>query len=87
MSQCNFSIPFSGNAEEIFAKAQTAITNAGGKFTGDVGAGEFSLSTFIGAIEGSYSMNGSTMNVLITDKPMFLSCSKIEEELSKYLGV
>ena len=87
MSQCNFSIPFSGNAEEIFAKAQTAITSAGGKFTGDVGAGEFSLSTFIGVIEGSYSMNSSRMNVLITDKPMFLSCSQIEKELSKYLVV
>ena len=78
MSQCNFSIPFSGNAEEIFAKAQTAIIGAGGKFTGDVGEGEFSLSTFIDVKEGSYSMNGSTMNVLITDKPMVLSCSKLK---------
>ena len=87
MSQCNFSIPISGNAEEIFNKAQTAITGAGGQFTGDVGAGEFSLSTFIGAIKGSYSMKASTMNVIITDKPMFLSCSQIEKELSKYLGL
>ena len=87
MSQCNFSIPFSGNAEDIFTKAQAAITSAGGQFSGDVGAGEFSISTFIGAIKGSYSMKGSTMNVTIADKPMFLSCSQIEKELSKYLGL
>ena len=87
MSTCNFSIPFPGNAEDIFARAQTAITGAGGKFTGDVGGGEFSLSTFIGAIAGSYTVNGSDMNVKITDKPMFLSCSKIEDELRKYLKV
>lgn len=87
MLKCSFSIPLPGNAEEIFAKAQTAIIGAGGKFTGDVGEGEFSPSTFIDVKEGSYSMNGSTMNVLITDKPMVLSCSKIEEELSKYHGI
>lgn len=85
MSKCNFSIPFSGNATDIISAAQSAITSAGGNFTGDVNSGEFSLSTFVGEIKGNYTVSGSNLNIDITDKPMFLGCSMIEAELKKYL--
>jgi len=85
MSKCNFSIPFSGSVEQLVAKAKSAIINAGGQFSGDVAGGEFSLSTFVGAIAGSYDVSQSNLNINISDKPMFVSCSMIEQELKKYL--
>ena len=85
MSKCSFSIPFSESAEDFLVKAKTGITGAGGMFAGDVNAGNFSISTFVGAIAGNYTLNASTLQVEITDKPMFLSCSMIEEELRKKL--
>jgi hypothetical protein len=85
MSKCNFSIPFSGNVTDIISTAQSAITGAGGNFTGDANSGAFSLSTFVGEIKGTYSIGGSNLNIDISDKPMFLGCSMIEAELKKYL--
>ena len=85
VSKCNFSIPFSGSVEQLINKAKGAITSAGGQFSGDVAGGEFSLSTFVGTITGSYDVSQSNLNITIADKPMFLSCSMIEQELKKYL--
>jgi hypothetical protein len=87
MSKCNFSIPVSGSVDELVAKAKTAITGAGGQFSGDVAGGQFSLSTFVGTITGSYDVSPSSLNIDISDKPMFVSCSMIEQELKKYLQV
>jgi len=87
MSKCSFSIPLSESAEDFLMKAKTGITGAGGMFSGDINAGNFSISTFVGDIAGTYTVRGATANIEITDKPMFLSCSMIEEELRKKLKV
>ena len=55
MSKCSFSIPFSESAEDFLAKAKSGITGAGGMFSGDVNAGNFSISTFVGEIAGTYT--------------------------------
>jgi hypothetical protein len=85
MSKCNFSISFNGNVEQLLAKAKSAITTTGGQFSGDVAGGEFSLPTFVGTITGSYDVSPNQLNIEISDKPFFLPCSKIEEELRKYM--
>ena len=87
MSKCNLSIPFSGSIEQFVVKAKDAITSAGGQFSGDAAGGEFSLKTFAGTISGSYDVSQSSLNIDISDKPMFVSCSMIEQELKKYLNV
>jgi hypothetical protein len=85
MSKCSFTIPFSGSTEDVFIKAKAGITGAGGIFAGNASAGEFSLSTFVGEISGTYDMQASAIHIEILNKPIFLSCSKIEEELKKNL--
>lgn len=87
MSKCSFSIPHSGDAEGILLKANAGITAAGGTFAGNATGGQFSLSTFIGDINGTFTTDASNLNVEVTDKPMFLSCTQIEQELRKRLGV
>jgi hypothetical protein len=85
MSKCNFSIAINGSPEELIERARKAITGAGGQFFGDASTGEFSLSTFIGKISGNYSTAPMKLEIEIMDKPVFISCSRIKEELEKYM--
>ena len=82
---CNFSIEFSQSAAAVVAKAESAITRAGGRFTGNAESGNFSLSAGIGSIRGAYTIQNNTMNIRIENKPVFISCSRIENEVRKYL--
>lgn len=87
MAKCNFSIPFTGTATELKTKAETAIKNKGGKFTGDTNAGNFSLPTPLGEIVGTYTMNNaSPIDIIITEKPLLVSCNKIQDTLNGYLN-
>jgi hypothetical protein len=86
MSGCSFSIEFSGSPDRIVGKAESAIRGAGGKFTGDVNGGSFNLSTGIGSVKGGYTISDDLLDIVISEKPAFISCSRIEKELRKYLG-
>jgi hypothetical protein len=85
MSKCNFSIPFSGAAEDVFNKARTAVEKQGGTFSGDANSGTFSISVF-GTIVGSYRVEGQQMLIDIEDKPMMIPCAAIENALKSQLG-
>lgn len=85
MSKCEFAINFPGTAEELVARAEKAIAQAGGTFNGTAQAGSFKISTMLGSVEGSYTVAEPKINISIEDKPFLVSCSKIEDELRKYL--
>ena len=85
MSKCAFAIEFSGSAETLIGKAVNAIGNAGGDFTGDANEGSFHLSTPIGSVKGTYRIENSNIHIQIDQKPLLVSCNKIEEELRKRL--
>jgi hypothetical protein len=82
---CDFSIPFSGDAEAILAKARSAVQSQGGDFTGDTSSGDFNVSVFGNRIVGNYAVNGQTLNINITDKPFMVPCSAIESFLKGQL--
>lgn len=82
---CDFSIPFSSDAESVLAKAKTAVQGQGGSFTGDSNSGDFSVSVFGNRIVGAYSVSGQTLNINITDKPFIVPCSAIENFLKGQL--
>lgn len=86
MSACNFTIPFSGSADEIFTKAKKSVEGQGGSFTGDVSGGSFELSIFGNSIVGSYTVVAQDLNVVISEKPFIVPCSAIEGFLKKQLG-
>ena len=86
MTGCKFNIPFSGSAEEILAKAKSAIESQGGNFTGDLTAGNFDVSLLSNTIAGNYSVEGQNLQLNIDSKPVFLPCNAIESFLIKKLG-
>ncbi len=86
MAACNFSIPFSGDPQQVLEKARTTVQGQGGNFDGDTKAGNFSVSVFGNSIEGSYSVLGQSMDVIIASKPFLLPCSAIEGFLKSQIG-
>jgi len=85
MAACNFSIPFSGSADDIYSRAKSAVEKQGGTFEGNASGGRFSINVF-GAITGSYSVSGQSLDIVIEDKPFLISCSMIEQALKKQIG-
>lgn len=85
MSKCNFSIDFTDSVEVLIQKAQSAITGAGGSFSGDAASGGFIIPTPVGKVTGSYAVESQVFHVSIEDKPIFLTCNKLETELTKYV--
>lgn len=83
---CDFSLPFSGNAEGVLAKAKKAVQGQGGSFDGDESRGDFTVSVFGNKIIGNYTVSGQTLNVVITDKPFLVPCSAIEGFLKNQIG-
>lgn len=85
MSKCNFSIPFSGSAQDVFSKAKAAVEKQGGSFNGDSNSGSFSINVF-GTISGSYTVSGNQLDVVIEDKPMMIPCGAIENVLKSQIS-
>ena len=85
MSKCNFSIPFTGTAEDIYRKAKAAVEKQGGEFSGDSSSGSFSIQVF-GTISGSYTVSGQQLDISIEDKPMMIPCGAIENALKGQIG-
>ena len=86
MATCNFSISFVTTADSLIDQARSGITGANGIFNGDVNEGTFKVPTPLGNIEGIYTIQNSQINITIKDKPMLLSCKRIETELTKFLN-
>ncbi len=87
MSACNFSIPFSGSAQEVLLKAKTSVQNQGGNFNGDEINGVFDVTVFGNTIRGSYSVSGQNLDIIIDSKPFLIPCSTIESFLKNQIGV
>ena len=81
MAACNFIIPFTGSPNSVLSKAETAIQNQGGTFTGDETGGNFKLSIMGSTIKGSYSVIGQDLDIVIESKPFLIPCSTIESFL------
>jgi hypothetical protein len=85
MSKCNFSIPFSGTAEDVYSKAKAAVEKQGGSFSGSSSGGSFSINVF-GTIKGSYTVSGQELQITIEDKPMMIPCNAIESALRNQIS-
>ena len=82
---CDFTIPFSGDAEAILAKAKSTVQGQGGDFNGNTDNGEFNVAVFGNKIVGNYAVSGQTLHITITDKPFMVPCAAIENFLKSQL--
>lgn len=85
MAKCNFSIDFTGSAQDVFNRAKAAVEKQGGSFTGDSSGGNFSINVF-GTISGTYTVSGQQLQISIEEKPMMIPCGAIESALKGQIG-
>jgi len=85
MAKCDFSFNALDGAASLLQKARAAITDIGGELIGDENAGSFKLPTPLGSVKGTYVMSETSISLSITDKPLLISCGRIEEKLRQYM--
>ena len=85
MAVCNFTIPFSGTAEDAVNKARSGIISQGGSFNGNMTSGTFSLRVLGSTIRGSYTISDQ-IKVIIDTKPFLISCNRIENFMKENLS-
>lgn len=78
---CQFTIPYTGSADNLIGRARNEIQNAGGSFAGDMSHGNFEVKTPLGMVRGTYRMAENSISIAISKKPLLVSCSRIEREL------
>lgn len=85
MRSCDpFDLPVPGDLKGTLLRVQAQIVGEGGEFAGDEFAGRFSGKSPLGPIEGRYTIQGESIRITITSKPMFVPCGTIEERIRKY---
>jgi len=68
-------------------RVETTITTKGGSFSGDTDRGNFSGVTPVGMVKGTYAViNGSDIQITITDKPFIAPQSIIESKIRDYFS-
>lgn len=82
---CQFSLPIKGNAESLLQRAKQEIERAGGAFTGNDSQGSFRAKTPLGSIQGNYTVAEQEIFLAITNKPLLLSCKRIQKELMEVM--
>ena len=87
MAACEFTLPFTGQPQDVLGKARSAVQKQGGNFEGDETNGNFDISVFGNTIAGSYNVDGQSLNIVINSKPFLIPCSTIEGFLKNQLGV
>lgn len=82
---CQFNISFSGQADSLITRAKQEIERSGGSLDGNAMHGQFQAKSPIGSIRGCYNIEGQQISLSITKKPMLISCSRIERELTSVM--
>ncbi|MBA2481137.1 MAG: hypothetical protein H0V44_10770 [Planctomycetes bacterium] len=73
-----------GALKDLLSSARRQIAEQGGSLTGDHRSGSFTVKTPLGAIRGTYRVQGADLAVTIADKPLLVSRSRIEKQLRRY---
>jgi hypothetical protein len=85
---CNFSINYPKAKDQLISQfSSTVIAQPNGQFEGDETTGAFSFTAMGFNISGNYTINGDLIEINVLEKPFLLSCSRIEAEIKRYLGI
>lgn len=78
---CAFTIALPGEPAELFPIARQAVVQRGGRIEGGATRGTAYLATPVGEVVLSYRIASGGVAVTVIDKPMLVSCERIESEL------
>lgn len=78
----SFEVKLKSSAEEVVAKAKTAAKSNGVAMEGDQSKGRFNGQ----GVEGQYHIEGSTLTIKITKKPLIVPWSLLETKIKNFFG-
>lgn len=83
MAKCNVKVVITvkGKIEDVLKKVKAAAAAKDVKFEGDEKSGKFS-----GDAEGTYTVDGQTITIIITDKPWYASDSQVSDAIKKFFA-
>ena len=81
-----FEIPIPADLPAVLARAQGLITAEGGTFAGDNHAGRFAGTSPVGPVEGRYTVQGASIRITITNKPVLAPCGAIEAKIRRFFA-
>ncbi|MFN4146122.1 MAG: hypothetical protein ACK4GN_09895 [Runella sp.] len=81
----SFDIPFKGTPADTLSKAKEALEKGKGNMTGTDKSGTFSVPAGISKVKGTYEVSNNVLKITITNKPVYVSTSMIENMLRKHL--
>jgi len=76
----SFQVPLKGDADALASRAEELARQAGAEFTGDGKAGRFAG----GGVEGQYEVEGESITVTISKKPLVAPWSLVEEKVRSF---
>lgn len=85
MSCAPFTLAFTQEPEALVEKAQKALEKFDGTLDGDAQSGSLKVKTPVGSVRGTYSIENQNITITIAEKPMFVPCNMIEDQLKKAL--
>lgn len=81
-----FSFDVPGDPAAALAKAQAAVKEGGGTFSGDATGGTFSGPTPVGDVKGTYQVAGGHVTIEITEKPFLAPKALVESKIRGFFG-
>lgn len=78
----SFEVKLKLKAEEVVAKAKAASKSNGVTMEGDHSKGHFNGQ----GVEGNYHIEGSTLTIRITKKPLIVPWSLLETKIKNFFG-
>lgn len=85
MSDCRFEHVLNEGPQAVLARAKARLADHGGTLEGDLTSGRIEANTPLGKVRGHYTASGSSLVVVVDEKPSFLPCSAIGAVLDRAL--
>jgi hypothetical protein len=83
MAKCNVKVTVTvkGKIEDVLKKVKATAAQKSVKFEGDEKRGKFS-----GDAEGTYTVDGQTITITITDKPWYAKDSQVSDAIKNFFA-
>ena len=82
---CNFSLKQKQDIAETYQIALREIERFGATYNGDANGGSFKLEVLGMRFKGNIQVEGNSIVVKLTDKPLLVPCSVIESSVKAYV--
>lgn len=82
---CKFSIKTKQDIAETYQIAVREIERFGATYNGDANGGSFKLEVVGMVFKGHIQVEGNTIDVTLTGKPLLVPCSVIESSVKTYV--